>query len=137
MAGEKLAQYLMSMSNSGISTNFLHGVVTSVKPVKIKIEGLPELKENQLILSRNVKELKIKIPNEENVGHTHKVEQLTTNPSGEDSHTHTINEFKTSKELQEIMIWRGLKVNDKVFIIQSNDKQKFYVVEVVEGDTNK
>lgn len=135
MTGEKLAQYLYNMNNKEIQTNFLTGTVISLKPIKIKVEGLPELKENQLILSRNVKELKIKIPNEESTGHTHRVEQLTTNPSGEDSHTHTINGFKTSKELEEITLWKGLKLNDKVLIIQSNNRQMFLVMEILENDT--
>lgn len=115
MAGEKLAQYLINMNNSGISSNFLHGVVTSDKPVKVKIEGLPELKENQIILSRNVVKQTIKIK----------------------PHKHQINGEETSEELKELTLWEGLKTGDKVFIIQSNDKQKFYIMEVVEDDTDK
>lgn len=115
MAGEKLAQYLINMNNSGISSNFLHGVVTNDKPVKIKVEGLPELKENQLILSCNVKKQTIKIK----------------------PHKHEINGEETSEELEEITLQEDLKTGDKVFIIQSNDRQKFYIMEVVEDDTRK
>lgn len=130
MAGEKIAQCLINL-NTGLTSNFLYGVVTGVEPIKIKVEGLPELKENQIILSDNVKEKKIKIPTEKKPKHKHSVKELTTKPAGEDNHTHTIVGFETEEALEEITLWEDLKVGDKVFIIQSNDKQLFYVLEVV------
>lgn len=96
---DKLAQRLISNQNSGLSSNFLFGIVLSVEPIKVKIEGLPELKETQIILSDRVKEKKIKI------------------------------------EDKEILIQEGLKTGDKVFIIQSNDKQLFYIKEIIKNDT--
>lgn len=130
MAGERLAQTISNL-RGGLSSNFLFGVVTGIKPIKIKIEGLPELKETQIILSDNVKKKKIKIPTNDKPKHKHAVNTLTTTPGGEDSHTHTIPAFETQEALEEITLWEDLKKGDKVFVIQSNDKQMFYVLEVI------
>lgn len=136
MAGERLAQKITKLVNNSKS-NFLYGTVTSIDPIKIKVDGLPELNKNQIILSDNVKEKIIKIPSSKNPGHTHIIQSLTTDPAGQDSHTHTIQNFETDKALLEITLREGLKIGDKVFIIQSNDNQLFYVSEVVKDDTNK
>ncbi len=130
MPGERLAKNLLGLINSKASSNFLYGVVTNIEPIKIKVDGLPELKENQIILSDNVREKKIKIPTKAKPKHKHRVGALTTNPGG-DGHTHSIPAFETEESLEEIVLWEDLKINDKVFIIQSNDKQLFYVLEVV------
>ena len=137
IAGEKIAKYLMNGFNKTISSNFLFGIVTSIDPIKIKIEGLPELESSQIILSDNVKEKKIKIPTEGKPNHKHKINTLITTASGEDNHTHEIPPFETMDALPEITLWGNLKINDKVFIIQSNDKQLFYVMEVIKDDTKK
>lgn len=109
MAGEKFSNCIVNLTKGLLTSNFLYGIVTGVKPIKIKVDGLPELKENQIILSDNVKEKKIKIP----------------------KHKHTVDGVESSEELEEITLWGDLKAGDKVFIIQSNDKQLFYVLEVV------
>lgn len=114
MAFEKVVQYLNNTYTNKMTSNFLFGAVTNLKPLKIKVDGLPELIEKQLILSDNVKELKIKL----------------------EGHTHTVDGQETSKELKEIKIKEGLKQGDKVFIIQSNDKQLFYIKEIIKDDSN-
>lgn len=112
MQGDKLIQAIKGMFGNQ-ANNFVFGVVTSVNPIKIIVEGLPELQPTQIILSDKVKEKKIKIPN--------------TEQGGDFPHTH---------EIPEITLWRGLEKGDKVFIIRSNNGQTFYVMEVVKSDTD-
>ena len=132
---EEFVQKLKGL-NAPLTNNFLFGVVTSVDPIKVKVEGYPELNKNQIILGELVREQKIKVPNKEKPKHKHKIKTLTTSTGGQDSHTHTIQGFETEEALEEITLREGLKKGDKVFIIQSNDKQLFYIMErILKDDT--
>lgn len=135
MQGDKLIQAIKGMVSSPVN-NFIYGVVTSIEPIKILVEGLPELQPTQIILSDRVKEKIIKIPNEDTPQHKHKVNTLTTSQGGDPPHSHTVEAFETLESLPEIKLWDGLKVGDKVFIIRSNNGQSFYVMEVIKDDTD-
>ena len=45
------------------------------------------------------------------------------------AHKHSINSVNTSKELTEIILWRGLCVGDKVRLLRVNNGQMYYIIE--------
>ena len=137
MAGNKLIQTIQSMAKPpiGETTDLLFGEVTSVSPLKIKIDNRFEVDEQFLILSALVKETVIKIPEREENKHLHVIPQHTTSAAGEGPHTHTIPQMNTLSALPDILLWRGLIVGDKVRVLRVNQGQMFYVLEREEGVT--
>jgi hypothetical protein len=135
MAGNKLIQTIQSMAKPpiGETTDLLFGEVTSVSPLKIKIDNRFEVDEQFLILSALVKETVIKIPEREENKHLHVIPQHTTSAAGEGPHTHTIPQMNTLSALPDILLWRGLIVGDKVRVLRVNQGQMFYVLEREEG----
>ena len=111
------------------------GTVTSVSPLKIKTDKL-ELTESFLILGALCKETKIKVPAANNSSHRHKVPEHTTESASvgdNGSHTHTISELFTEYSMPDILLWRGLKVGDVVYMIRCCEGQKYYVLQRKEG----
>lgn len=98
MAGNKLLKIMQEAGkmSAGETTDLLFGVVTSVSPLKIKIDNRFEVDEKFLILSALVKET-------------------------------------TISALPDIILWRGLRVGDKVRVLRVNQGQMFYVLEREEG----
>ena len=138
MIGNKLVKIMQEAGKvpSGETTDLLFGVVTSVSPLKIKIDNRFEVDERFLILSALVKETIIKIPKREENEHTHVIPQHTTSLGGQqDPHTHTISQMETRSALPDILLWRGLEVGDKVRVLRVNQGQMFYVLEREEGIT--
>ena len=137
MAGNKLVKIMQEAGKapSGETTDLLFGVVTSVSPLKIKIDNRFEVDEKFLILSALVKETVIKIPERDANNHRHEIPQHTTSSAGEDLHTHIIPAYKTNNALPDILLWRGLRVGDKVRILRVNKGQQFFVLEREEGIT--
>ncbi len=137
MAGNKLLKIMQEASKmpTGETTDLLFGVVTSVSPLKIKIDNRFEVDEKFLILSALVKETVIKIPEREENKHSHVIPQHTTSAAGEGPHTHTIPQMNTLLALPDILLWRGLIVGDKVRVLRVNQGQMFYVLEREEGIT--
>lgn len=94
------------------------GEVTSVKPLKVKVENR-ELTESFLILGALCKETHIYTDYIKKHQHTHTCPDGTTSgPSGED---------------YDIMLWRGLRVGDKVLMLKVGKGQKYYVMQRQEG----
>jgi hypothetical protein len=137
MAGNKLLKIMQEASKMPTeeTTDLLFGVVTSVSPLKIKIDNRFEVDEKFLILSALVKETVIKIPEREENKHSHVIPQHTTSAAGEGPHTHTIPQMNTLSALPDILLWRGLIVGDKVRVLRVNQGQMFYVLEREEGIT--
>lgn len=137
MAGNKLVKIMQEAGKapSGETTDLLFGVVTSVSPLKIKIDNRFEVDEKFLILSALVKKTVIKIPEREENKHSHVIPQHTTSSAGEGPHTHIIPEMSTYSALPDILLWRGLIVGDKVRVLRVNQGQMFYVLEREEGIT--
>ena len=135
MAGNKLLKIMQEAGKmpTGETTDLLFGVVTSVSPLKIKIDNRFEVDEKFLILSALVKETVIKIPEREVNKHSHVIPQHTTSAAGEGPHTHTIPQMNTLSALPDILLWRGLIVGDKVRVLRVNQGQMFYVLEREEG----
>jgi len=135
MAGNKLLKIMQEAGKipAGETTDLLFGEVTSVSPLKIKIDNRFEVDEKFLILSALVKETVIKIPEREENKHSHVIPQHTTSAAGEGPHTHTIPQMNTLSALPDILLWRGLIVGDKVRVLRVNQGQMFYVLEREEG----
>lgn len=112
------------------------GEVTSIAPLKIKIDNRLEVDETFLLLSAFVREKWINVPTHEGPNHTHPIPEWHTNPAGEGPHTHTIPAWQTDPDFPKIKLWRGLKVGDKVRMIRLKAGQLYYVIERVEGITN-
>lgn len=105
------------------------GAVTSTKPLKIKVDKL-ELTESFLILSALCIEKTIKIPEHQHTVPQHKTVGATV---GDSSHTHNISAIDTDGATQNIVIWRGLKTGDEVYMLRCCQGQKYYVLQRKEG----
>ena len=135
MAGSKLVKIMQEAGKppTGEVTDLLFGVVTSVSPLKIKIDNRFEVDEKFLILSALVKETVINIPEREENKHLHVIPEHTTSPAGDGPHTHTIPQMNTYSASPSILLWRDLIVGDKVRVLRVNQGQMFYVLEREEG----
>lgn len=131
MAGNKLIQTIQSMAKPSIgeTTDLLFGEVTSVSPLKIRVDNRFEVDEQFLILSALVKEVTIPVPTSGTSMHAHTIPTHTTNSGGTDPHTHTIPEMTTYSALPSITLWRGLIIGDKVRLLRVNNGQMFYIIE--------
>jgi hypothetical protein len=135
MVGNKLIQTIQSMAKPpiGETTDLLFGEVTSVSPLKIRIDNRFEVDEQFLILSALVKETIVQVPTAETAMHSHIIPEHTTGSGGTGPHTHTIPEMTTYSALPSITLWRGLIVGDKVRLLRVANGQMFYVIEREEG----
>ncbi len=144
MVGNKLVKIMQDAGkpSSSESTDLLFGEVTSVSPLKIKIDNRFEVGEEFLILSALVKDTVINIPAidasyREDNQHSHVIPATVTlsidsnnNPV---NHNHKISSWNTELSLPSIRLWRGLIVGDKVRVLRVNQGQMFYVLEREEG----
>ena len=117
-------------------TELVYGEVTSETPLKIKVDNRFELDETFLILSQNVRETWIKIPEHEDFNHIHEIPEWQTEAGGSPAHIHKILSWKTEEALPKIKLWRGLKTGDKVIMMRVKQGQLYYVMERVEGVKN-
>ena len=113
------------------------GEVTSVKPLKIKIENR-ELTESFLILGALCKETHIYTDNVKKLDHRHAIAATSTQSAGDPSHSHGINALNTNPTTPtdanyDIMLWRGLKVKDRVLMLKVGRGQKYYILQREEG----
>lgn len=144
MAGNKLIQTIQSMAKPpmGETTDLLFGEVTSVSPLKIRVDNRFEVDEKFLILSALVKEMIINIPAidasyRDDKQHSHVIPAtvtLTIDSNDEPvGHDHKISAWNTQLSLPSIRLWRGLRVGDKVRLLRVNNGQMFYIIEREEG----
>lgn len=121
------------------------GEVTSIKPLKVKVENR-ELTEAFLIVGALCQETHIYTDNIKKLNHRHVVPSVSTQSAGTQSHSHTISNRDTDPVTPhgadyDIMLWRGLKVGDKVLMLKVSRGQKYYIMQREEGvipdDSNK
>ena len=130
------------------------GEVLEVEPLKIKVDDRYEITDPFIVLDSRCKETWIKIPEDSNPEHVHKIQGSTKNTkiitmtttatvgpsanlgvlSDTAGHTHEI-EFDSQKALEKILLWRGLEAGDKVKILRVSTSIH-YILERVEGITN-
>ena len=104
--------------------NVYFGEVISASPLKIDIEQKMILGEKQLILSRNVTNIKTKITsgNIQNYYYTGGIDSGTAPVSP--SHIHAVGTI-------EVTVHNGLAVGDKVIVLRQQKGQKFIVMDRV------
>lgn len=137
--GHKLAQLMRKAGQTPQNevVDIVTGEVTSVKPLKVKVENR-ELTESFLILGALCKETHIYTPYIKKHDHYHVIPMTTTQPAGEGPHSHTINARDTNPikphgDDFDIMLWRGLRVGDKVLMLKVGRGQKYYIMQRQEG----
>lgn len=113
------------------------GEVTSVKPLKVKVESR-ELTESFLIVGALCKETHIYTDYIKKHDHYHVIPQAVTQPAGEEYHSHTIVEQSTDPikphgDDYDIMLWRGLRIGDRVLMLKVGKGQKYYILQREEG----
>lgn len=134
--GRKLAQLMIKAGQPKESqtVDMVIGKVTSINPLKVKV-GKIELTKTFLIVGALCTETIIKIPVDSGNEHKHIIPAHTTS-SGDDGHTHQIPAWETKTALPDIVLWRGLKVGDTVYMIKMAKGQKYYIMQREEGITN-
>ena len=142
-SGERLVKTLQKMARPFESdiTDLVIGTVTSIEPLKIKIDKV-ELTESFLILSAFVQETIITGVAE----HKHSIDGDTSGEAG--GHSHTYNSQSTSTQPPHshsipgreanattltIKLWDGLKLNDAVYLLRCSGGQKYFVLQKIGG----
>lgn len=138
--GHRLAQLMREAGKTPQNqiVDIIIGEVTSIKPLRIKVENR-ELTESFLIVGALCQETHIYTDNIKKLDHSHSIPATTTESAsvGDSSHSHSISKRSTESKLLEsdfdIMLWRGLKVGDKVLMLKVAQGQKYYIMQRQEG----
>lgn len=142
--GHRLAQLMREAGKTPQNeiVDIVMGEVTSVKPLKVKVESR-ELTESFLILGALCKETHIKSSAFTIPTHTHNIPQNTAQSSsvpgvetGTGSHTHTVPAIESEESKStptDVLLWRGLRVGDKVLMLKVGRGQKYYIMQREEG----
>lgn len=137
--GHRLAQLMRQAGRTPQNeiVDIVIGEVTSIKPLKVKVENR-ELTESFLILGALCQETHIYTSNIKKLNHRHIVPSISTKSAGTESHSHAIDSRATDPVTPhegdyDIMLWRGLKVNDKVLMLKVGRGQKYYILQREEG----
>lgn len=118
---EQIKLIVSNMLENMKLTDYVFGEVTSISPLKIRLDQKLELPESVLILTFPVRELKI------NLAHKHQylngeATSITQIESPEDSDISNFN---------EVIIVEGLKIGDKVTLLRVEKGQKYIVLSKV------
>lgn len=127
-------------------SDVLSGTVTGINPLTVKIGDKLILNEKNLILSAFVQETWINIPTTPNplepadgkYQHRHFIDaetELANDGQGAD-HKHAIKIY-TEFAHPKILLWRGLKVGDVVYLLRVAKGQSYFVIQRQEGITNE
>lgn len=125
--GHKLAQLMRQAGKQPQNeiVDIVTGEVTSVKPLRVKVESR-ELTESFLIIGALCKETHISstaftIPN-----HAHSITSENSSVSSA-----TIEPSKSTPT--DVILWRGLRVGDRVLMLKVGRGQKYYILQREEG----
>ena len=118
--GHRLAQLMREAGKQPQNeiVDIVVGQVTSVKPLKVKIENR-ELTESFLTVGALCKEKRISSSAFTIPTHTHDIANSVTEPS--------------KSTPTSVLLWRGLKVGDKVLMLKVGRGQKYYILQREEG----
>ena len=119
--GHKLAQLMRQAGQQPQNevVDIVIGEVTSTKPLKVKIENR-ELSETFLVVGALCQETSISQSAFTIPDHTHYIGQTNTTEPSKSTPT-------------KVLLWRGLKVGDKVLMLKVGKGQKYYILQRVEG----
>ena len=118
--GHRLAQLMREAAKPPQNevVDIVVGEVTSVSPLKVRVENR-ELTESFLILGALCKETHIYTPYIIKHDHRHPCPPgVTSLPEDDDF---------------DIMLWRGLRVGDRVIMLKVARGQKYYIIQRQEG----
>lgn len=136
--GHKLVQMMREAGKTPQNevVDLIEGTVTSVNPLKVKVDNR-ELTETFLIQGALVVETHIYTDNIKKFVHEHSVPQTTTLPAGEGPHTHTVPQRDSVNDFidptVDIMLWRGLRKGDIVYMLKLGRGQKYLILQRKEG----
>jgi hypothetical protein len=118
---EQIKQIVKNVLDNEKLTEYTSGTVSSISPLKIKVNQKLELPESVLLLTFPVKELKI------NLSHDHQY------PNELPTSTTKIEVPKDTDytDFSEVVIVEGLKVGDKVTMLRVEKGQKYIVLSKV------
>ena len=118
--GHRLAQLMREAGKTPQNevVDIVVGEVTSVKPLKIKIENR-ELTESFLILGALCKETRIRGAAFTIPYHTHVVDIVESTPS--------------KSTPTDVILWRGLIVGDRVLMLKVGRGQKYFIMQREDG----
>ncbi len=148
MEGNKLLEIIQKASKPNPSelTDMVVGQVTSISPLKVKVENRFELEGDFLILTKNVKDYTLEVTmnwsTESVANHTHSYSGSTDNSpvnvngtnynhshpysgttQGAGQHSHSMSGTKS------ITIHNALKVGDTVLMLRVRQGQKFVIID--------
>lgn len=138
--GHRLAQLMREAGRTPQNelVDIVVGTVTSVSPLKVKVENR-ELTETFLIVGALCRETHISSANIIKNNHYHTIPEHQTESSSPGPHTHTVPQHRTNSEATsndyDIILWRGLKVGDRVLMLKVSRGQKYYILQREEGVT--
>ena len=119
--------------------DIITGEVTSTNPLKVKVESR-ELTKSFLIVGALCQETRINSSAFTIPDHTHVIPANATQSSeideGAGSHAHVIPSVisQPSKSTPtSVLLWRGLKVGDRVLMLKVGKGQKYYILQREEG----
>lgn len=133
---------------AGKPCNWIYGTVTSISPLKIRIQPTIELTESFLELSHMVKDYfvdltvgfetekdKFLIPT-----HTHPFEDTQPNGQPKPSTTQPTADFDTThhheiKKTIKVKVHNGLKTGERVILLQMAGGKRYYVLDRVNDHT--
>ena len=132
--GSKLVQSIQKIAQPPIQdqAGIVIGTVTSITPLKIKVGDKLELTESFLILSPFVQTVTIDVfESAESVtkGHTHQVPSHSTGSAGDPNHSHGVASVGTLAGGTQMVLWKGLALNDVVYMLRIDKGQKYYVLQ--------
>ena len=137
--GHRLAQLMREAGRTPQNeiVDIVTGLVTSVSPLKVKVENR-DLTETFLILGALCKETHIYTDYIIKHNHRHVVPATSTGVAGDPAHSHSIaardtDPVKPHDDDYDIMLWRGLRVGDKVLMLKVGRGQKYYIIQREEG----
>ena len=113
----------------GRPMNVLFGTVEKAKPLEIRIDQKQLIKSEYLILTNAVRDYKTKFtfdnPN---------IKQVYTTWDMSESSESTENKIAFKEKIQhEVTIYNGLNKGDKVLLLRVQGRQKFIVLDRLEG----
>lgn len=109
------------------------GKVTSVKPLKVKLDKI-ELTESFLIVGALCTETVIKTSKQGSTPYVLTIPARNTETSNQ--HTHNVPAVDVKYTPPDLMLWRGLKVGDEVYMIKMARGQKYFIMQRKEGITD-
>ena len=112
MAGNKILEVIRktSQENKSDLTDLLFGQVTSVSPLRIKIENRYEISDDLIILTSAVQDFEV---------------EMTVDHETETASSH-IHKYKGKKKF---FVHLALKVGEKVLVLRVQNGQKFVIID--------